>query len=91
MNAPKEPRRFAITSLTRPPAWWGTIWMHRQMELRGLIRDILRRSRGRAFTSIELGFLCQSYEVQEIEAALVGMVADGVVSREGDGYVLPPL
>jgi hypothetical protein len=71
------------------PAWWCEVWERHQLELRALIRDILRFSPKIAYTPGSFELSCSRYDRREVDAALDDLVADGVIERVDGRYRLP--
>ncbi len=93
----RAPRYHAITTIHSPPDWWALAWVEHQLDIRRRVKAILRsRQRisqrvGRdAVEQTALWFFLRlsRYEAREIEAALDGMVGDGVIDRNGACYSL---
>ncbi len=94
MTTARPPRYFPCTTIDPPPDWWATSWVRRQMEIRRGVRSALKARRvavGRdVIEETALWFFLRlvRYEAGEVEAALEGMVGDGVLVKNGACYSL---
>lgn len=72
-------RRIDITAdIAAPPDWWADLFRRRQRRLRTLIAQKLDAA-GKWISTAQVRSLIDRYEAEEIEHALAGLAADGVI------------